>query len=80
MASGVPVAAYPVPGPLDVIGDEPVGVLGEDLANAVMRALEIDPKRCRAYAETYSWDRSIDQFLANLYPFRGADAVDGAAA
>jgi len=79
LASGLPVAAYPVPGPLDVIGDAPVGVLDEDLGDAVRRALSIDPALCRTHAEGYSWDKSIDQFFANLYPFRGADAIKPAA-
>jgi len=75
LASGLPVAAYPVPGPLDVIGTAPVGVLSEDLADAVNKALVIDPKLCRAHAEGYSWEKSIDQFFANLYPFRGEGAI-----
>ena len=80
LASGLPVAAYPVPGPLDVVGGTDVGVLDEDLASAVTRALEIDPAKCRAYAETYSWERSIDQFFGNLYPFRGEHAIGDRAA
>jgi len=80
LASGLPVAAYPVPGPLDVIGSSDVGVLDEDLAAATIKALEIDPAKCRAYAETFSWDRSIDQFFGNLYPFRGEHAIVEAAA
>jgi glycosyltransferase involved in cell wall biosynthesis len=80
LASGLPVAAYPVPGPLDVIGGSDVGVLDENLAAATVKALEIDPVKCRAYAETYSWERSIDQFFGNLYPFRGENAIVEAAA
>lgn len=71
LASGLPVAAYPVPGPLDVIGASDVGVLDEDLAAAVEKALALDPARCRAYALDFSWDASVDQFLANLDVFRG---------
>ena len=47
LASGVPVAAYPVSGPLDVVGGTDVGVLDEDLGSAIRRALEIDPASCR---------------------------------
>ncbi len=79
LASGIPVAAYPVPGPLDVVGGSDVGVLDEDLAAATIKALEIDPAACRAYAEGFSWDKSIEQFLGNLYPFRGENAVKDAA-
>lgn len=69
MASGVPVAAYPVPGPLDVVEGSGAGVLDEDLRGAVLKAIEIDPATCRAHAEKFSWDASIDQFLSNLDVF-----------
>ena len=68
LASGVPVAAYPVPGPLDVIGDSRSGALDEDLGRAVARALEIPRERCRAHAETFSWRSCALQFIANLKP------------
>jgi glycosyltransferase involved in cell wall biosynthesis len=68
LASGVPVAAYPVPGPLDVVGHSRCGALDEDLGAAVARALRIPRARCRAYASTFSWRRCAEQFLANLAP------------
>jgi glycosyltransferase involved in cell wall biosynthesis len=68
LASGVPVAAYPVPGPLDVIGDSRCGALDEDLGQAVARALQIPRERCRVHADTFSWRRCAEQFLANLRP------------
>jgi glycosyltransferase involved in cell wall biosynthesis len=68
LASGVPVAAYPVPGPLDVIGDSGCGALDPDLGRAVERALHIPRERCRAYATGFSWQRCAGQFLANLRP------------
>jgi glycosyltransferase involved in cell wall biosynthesis len=72
LASGLPVAAYPVPGPLDVIGGSGCGVLDQDLARASTRALEIPRTRCRAYALQFSWRRCAEQFLHNLHP---ADAT-----
>jgi glycosyltransferase involved in cell wall biosynthesis len=72
LASGLPVAAYPVPGPLDVIGASPAGILDEDLAGAARRALEIDPDLCRAHALTFSWAASTRQFVDNLSPFESA--------
>jgi glycosyltransferase involved in cell wall biosynthesis len=69
LASGVPVAAFPVPGPLDVIGDSPAGVLSEDLADAARRALGISPETCRAHALSFSWQACTLQFLDNLSPF-----------
>jgi glycosyltransferase involved in cell wall biosynthesis len=78
MACGLPVAALPVPGPIDVIGDDPAGVLDEDLGSAARRALEIDPARPRRLAESYSWRASTEQFLRNsrsvLAQFPASDA------
>lgn len=73
LACGVPVAAYPVPGPLDVIGAAPVGVLNDDLGQAALQALTMDPKACRAFALTRSWETSVDQFLDNVVPFTPQD-------
>jgi glycosyltransferase involved in cell wall biosynthesis len=70
LASGVPVAAFPVTGPRDVIGEAPVGALDADLGRAARRALELDPAACRAFAERHSWRASAEQFLSNLAPFR----------
>ena len=69
LACGVPVAAYPVAGPLDVIGDAPVGCLHADLAVAVKVALSASPEACRAHAERYSWEASMQQFLEHIAPF-----------
>ena len=69
LACGVPVAAYPVAGPLDVIGDAPVGCLDMDLGVAVTKALGASPDACRAHAEMYSWEASTAQFLENIVPF-----------
>ncbi|HEY7990917.1 MAG TPA: glycosyltransferase family 1 protein [Stellaceae bacterium] len=70
LASGVPVAAYPVAGPLDVIGDSGAGVLDRDLRKAAMAALSIPRQRARQFAQTHSWSASTTQFLDNLAPFR----------
>ncbi|QQS14115.1 MAG: glycosyltransferase family 1 protein [Rhodospirillales bacterium] len=69
LASGLPVAAFPVPGPLDVIGDAPVGVLDHDLRAAALRALQVEPAACRAQAARFSWRASAEMFLANLAPY-----------
>jgi glycosyltransferase involved in cell wall biosynthesis len=66
MASGLPVAAYPVTGPLDVIGGTAAGVLDTDLRRAALSCLDLDPQACRAEALKYSWDASARQFLSNL--------------
>ncbi len=70
LAAGVPVAAYPVAGPLDVLGTvSDVGCLDEDLGRAVRHALTCAPERCREFALGYSWRASALQFLDNLAPF-----------
>lgn len=69
LASGVPVAAYPVPGPKDILAGTAVDALDQDLARAIRKALQISPETCRAFALTYSWRTSAEQFLANVIPF-----------
>jgi glycosyltransferase involved in cell wall biosynthesis len=66
MACGVPVAAYPVQGPLDVVTAPDLGALDEDLGQAVARALDGSRAACRAHALQFSWQRSADEFFANL--------------
>ncbi|MEM8665321.1 MAG: glycosyltransferase, partial [Pseudomonadota bacterium] len=66
LACGVPVAAYPTMGPLDVIGDSGTGVLDWDLKAAALAALEIPSDRCIEYARRFSWEESVRQFWENL--------------
>jgi len=66
LACGVPVAAYPVQGPRDVVGDAPVAALEHDLEAACRRALAIPRQACRTFALTRSWRACTDQFLSNL--------------
>lgn len=66
LASGLPVAAYPVMGPLDILGDSDAGILDEDLRAACLGALEIDPAAARELALSFSWRRSAMQFLDNI--------------
>jgi glycosyltransferase involved in cell wall biosynthesis len=66
LASGTPVAAYPVTGPIDVIGTAPVGVLDEDLGAAAMAALGVSRDACRAHSLQFSWTASAEQFLRHL--------------
>jgi glycosyltransferase involved in cell wall biosynthesis len=68
MACGVPVAAYPVAGPRDVIRDGVTGALDTDLARAARRALTLDRAACRAYAMGCGWDVSTREFERSLAP------------
>jgi glycosyltransferase involved in cell wall biosynthesis len=74
LACGLPVAALPASGPLDVIGDSGAGVLDWDLRAAALQALAIPTEICRAHALRFSWRASIQQFLGNLVP--GIDGGD----
>ncbi len=70
-ACGVPVAAYPVTGPIDVIEDGVSGVLDEDLSAAARRALDLDPRACRRRALDFDWETCSREFVANLAPNDG---------
>ncbi|WP_420403517.1 glycosyltransferase family 4 protein [Nisaea sp.] len=63
LACGVPVAAYPVMGPRDVIGDSGTGALSEDLRQAALDALDISREQCREWALHFSWAASARRFL-----------------
>jgi len=80
MACGVPVAAYPVTGPVDVVQSGVTGVLDEDLRTAALAALRVDPERCRAYALEHTWEAATQQFLNNLAPRSDEAARTGQAA
>jgi glycosyltransferase involved in cell wall biosynthesis len=67
LASGVPIAAFPVTGPKDVISDNPIGVLNEDLRVACMQALWISREACREFALRYSWENSARQFIGHAH-------------
>lgn len=68
LACGVPVAAYPVTGPKDVINDPRVGTLNNNLQTAVLTSLSLESNDCRKYALNYTWQQSARQFLNNLVP------------
>lgn len=68
MACGLPVAAYPVTGPIDVVRDGETGILHDDLKTACIKALALDGSVARRFAEGRSWQRSTEQFATNLAP------------
>lgn len=70
LASGVPVAAFPVCGPRDVIGDAPVGALSDDLQSACLAALRLSPEVCRAFAVEHSWESCARAFIDNIVTVR----------
>ncbi len=66
MASGLPVAAYPVGGPLDVVGDSGAGVLDDDLDAAIRQALRIPRSAALFHGRSFSWDAAASQFEAAI--------------
>lgn len=65
LACGTPVAAFPVPGPLDIVTDT-VGALSNDLARAIDAARYCDRAACAAHGASFSWEAATRQFLAGL--------------
>jgi glycosyltransferase involved in cell wall biosynthesis len=71
MACGVPVAAYPVVGPIDIVTDAKVGCLDDDLGRAVVTAFKTgDADACVRQARQFTWERCTDQLLANFVLIR----------
>jgi glycosyltransferase involved in cell wall biosynthesis len=68
LSSGVPVAAYPVIGPVDVLTDAASGVMHNDLGQAVEAALQLSRVAARQHAGNFTWSRTADQFLSALVP------------
>ncbi len=66
LAAGLPVAAFPVTGPLDVVGESKTGVLDNDLRKAALAALDIPNEICRAYALKFSWENCTDIFVQHI--------------
>lgn len=79
LACGTPVAAFPVPGPLDIVTDA-VGALSEDLTRAIDAARYCDRAACAAYGASYSWEEATRQFLSGLAALEEDEAVSLAAA
>ena len=75
MACGLPVAAYPVTGPIDVIGDSNAGAMNNDLREACLEALTIPREVARAHAEKFSWQAASEQFANHLRPVESHTTV-----
>jgi len=73
MACGTPVAAYPVTGPIDVLGNSPAGAMNEDLREACLQALKIPREAARAHAEKFSWRAASEQFANHLKPVQSTE-------
>lgn len=72
LASGVPVAAFPVTGPKDVINPT-IGALNNDLRTACLEALRASREECRAFALNRSWENSARQFIGHMRKVAGGN-------
>jgi glycosyltransferase involved in cell wall biosynthesis len=75
LASGLPIAGFPMATTQDVVGQAPVAVLEDDLHAACLGALTIRRDVCRQYAETVTWEASARSFLSNLVIARAPSTV-----
>ncbi len=84
LACGLPVAAFPVRGPVDIIGrdgcgvhggEEPIGALDEDLGRAITLALQADGEACTEEARQYDWDTCTDAFERGLVPVAAQSSI-----
>ena len=75
MACGLPVAAYPVTGPRDVIADSKAGVLNEDLRTACLEALKLRREDALARAQLFTWRAATEQFFSHLHPRKRGTGV-----
>jgi glycosyltransferase involved in cell wall biosynthesis len=74
LASGVPVAAYPVAGPADILTNQYVGAMHTDLHQAVQTALLHGcAAACLALAQRYTWEAATEQFLRAVVPIQPTD-------
>lgn len=74
IACGTPVAAFPVTGPVDVLGENrSAGVLAHDLRQACLAAAQLDRERVRQHALGFSWQAATQQFLGHLACQTGGD-------
>ncbi len=73
LASGVPVAAYPVMGPVDIFADGKGGALSDDLGAAALAALAIPRDEARSKAQDYSWAACAELFMSHARNARMLD-------
>lgn len=66
MACGLPVAAFPVTGPIDIVEHGKSGILDGDLAAAARRALALDRNSARARALEFTWAHAARIFADNV--------------
>jgi len=76
LASGLPIAAYLAPGPLDVVGNSGTGVLDTDLGRAARQALTVSREACREHALTFSWQASAATFFGHIEAGNGGRTLD----
>ena len=74
LACGTPVAAYPVPGPIDILTDD-VGSMSENLVHAIKTALRCQREACARHGASYSWEGATRQFIHGLVALEEEECV-----
>ncbi len=77
MACGLPVAAYPVTGPIDVVKNGFSGILSDNLKRACLDAMKLNSEDCIDYSSKFTWHNSAQTFLENLAPIEKISFIDG---
>ena len=75
LASGLPVAAFLVMGPADILPNGRAGVLSHNLREAALACVSVDKAQCLELASQYTWRASVRQFCSNLATARQNDAL-----
>jgi glycosyltransferase involved in cell wall biosynthesis len=70
MACGVPVAAYPVTGPMDIIEEGVTGCLDKNLQQAALAALAVDAEQCVNFSRNNSWQACSRAFEGYMHDNR----------
>ena len=68
LSCGTPVAAYPVPGPKDILGGSKIDTLDQDLKTSALKALKVNREDCLEFAKKYSWEETARIFYNNISP------------
>lgn len=63
LACGLPVAAFPVPGPKDIIEEGVCGYTSDNLEEAALACLSLKKTDCIQHAHRYSWENTAHHFL-----------------
>ncbi|MCC6679356.1 MAG: glycosyltransferase family 1 protein [Phycisphaeraceae bacterium] len=77
-ACGLPVAAFPVTGPIDVVAPGRSGCLNHDLRAACLGALRLDRRAAVEHARQFTWQRCVQIALDHIALLPGSTSTGSA--